>query len=119
MAKRKLVLGADVEQCHLIVPQLRNEIIARYRFKRVARLKEIGHDTADLGNIPFADAAQSLNQRNDFDIARQTIENVLTATFRLDEVRPPENLQVPRRIGKRQMRPRRQLLNAAHPLREM
>jgi len=44
---------------------------------------------------------------------------VLAATLSLDETRAPEDLQMPRRIGERQMRPSRQLLDGAYPLRKV
>ena len=119
MTKGKLVFGSHIKHSDQIVVQSRDQVITRDRFQRVASLKVVGHDTADLGNIPFADAAQSFDQRDHFGITSQPIQNVFAATLGLDQARPSQNLQVARGVGERQMRPRRQLLDTAHPLREV
>lgn len=119
MAPREFVLGPYVEHRDQIVMQSRDQVITRDRFERVTGLKVIGHDAADLGDIPFADAPQSLDESNHFGIAGQAIENVFAATLGLDEPRPSQDLQVARGVGKCQMRPRGQFLDAAYPLSEV
>jgi hypothetical protein len=119
MAQREFILRPQIEQRHQIVAQSRNQIIARDRLQRITGLKVIGHHAADLCNVPFADAAQGFDQGDHFGIAGQAIENVLAATLSLHETRTPEDLQVARGVGERQMRPGRQLLDSAYPLRQV
>jgi hypothetical protein len=119
MAQRELVFGSHIEDCDQIVAQPRDKVITGYGFECVARLKVVSHDTADLGNIPFADTTQSFDQRDHLGFARQAIKNVFAAALRLDQARAPEDLKVARGVGKRQMRPSGEFLDAAHPLREV
>src|SRR6516225_4179303 len=107
MAQCELVFGSYIEHRDQIVAQPRDQVVTRDRFERVAGLKVIAHDAADLGNIAFADAPQRFDQRDHFGIAGQAIENVFAATLSIDEARPPEDLQVARGVGERQMRPGR------------
>jgi hypothetical protein len=82
-------------------------------------VKVVGHDTADLSDIPFADTTESFDQRDHFGVAGEAIENVFAAALGVNEARPPEDLEMAGGVGERQMRPGGQLLNAAHPLGEM
>ena len=119
MAKRELILGPHVEQRNEVVPQSRDQIVTRDGLKRITGLEVIGHNTTDLGDIPFTDAPQRFDQCDYFGIAGETIEDVFAATLGLDETRAPQDLQVPRRVGERQMCPSRQLLDGANPLRKV
>ena len=62
-------------------------------------MEVVGHDTADLGDIPFADTTESFDQCDHFGVAGEAIENVFAAALGFDEARPPEDLQVARRVG--------------------
>src|SRR6185437_186273 len=96
-----------------------DQVITRDRFERVTGLEVIGDDTADLGDVPFADASQSLDESDHFGIAGEAIKNVFATPLGLDEARPSQDLQMARGVGECQMRPRRQVLDAAYPLREV
>jgi hypothetical protein len=119
MAQRELILGPHIEQRNQVVPQSRNQVVSRNGLKRITGLEVIGHNTTDLGDIPFTDPTQRFDQRHYFGVARQAIENVLAATLGLNETRAPQDLKVPRRIGERQMCPSRQLFDGAYPLRKV
>ena len=119
MAKRELILGPHIKQRNQIVPQSRDQVVTRDGLKRITGLKVVGHHTTDLGDIPFTDATQCFDQRDHFGFAGQSIKNVLAATLGLHEARTPEDLKVARRVGERQMRPSRQLLDGAYPLRKV
>gem|GEM_PF-6778395 len=119
MAQRELILGPHIEQRNQIVSQSRDQVVARDGLKRITGLEVIGHNTTDLGDIPFTDPTQRLDQRHYFGIASEAIENVLATTLRFDEARAPQYLQMPRRVGECQMCPSRQLLDGAYPLRKV
>jgi hypothetical protein len=119
MAERELVFGSDIEHRDQIVSQSRDQVVTGYGFERIAGLKVIGHDTADLGNVAFADATERLDQCDDFGFARQAIKHVFAATLGLDEAGPSEDLQVAGGVGKRQMRPSRQILDGPYALGKM
>ena len=85
VTKRELVFGTDIEHRHQIVAQSRDQVVARDRVERVAGVKIVGHDTADLGDIPFADSVEGFDQRDHFGVAGEAIENVFAAALGLDE----------------------------------
>jgi len=119
VAQGELILGPHVEQRNQTIPQTRNQVVTRDGLKRITGLKVIGHNTTDLGDIPFTDASQCFDQHDNFGIAGETIENMFAATLGLDETRAPQDLQVPRRIREGQMCPSRQFLDGADPLRKV
>ena len=71
--------------------------------ERVTSTEVIGHDATDLGDVPFADATQGFNERDNFSVAGQTIENTFAPTLCLHQARPPENLEMTGGIGKAEM----------------
>jgi hypothetical protein len=119
MAQRELVFWSHIEDRNQIVTQARDQVITRDRLKSITGAEVVGHHATDLGNVPFTDAAERIDQGRHFGIAGEAIENVLAATLGFHETRASQDLQVARGVGERQMCFGRQPFNRADSLREV
>lgn len=85
MSEREFVLGSDIYQCHIAFAH--------------PRRAEVGDDPLNAGAVAFADGTQRLHQGDDILLARKTVKDALALPFSIDQLWPPQDLQVPRRVG--------------------
>ncbi|KOS75916.1 hypothetical protein DM49_2253 [Burkholderia mallei] len=96
----ELVMWAHVQQGDQTVRKTRGQLISRHWLHRIARMEIVAENSVDLGDIALPKSPKSLHQPHHFAIAGQPVHDVLAAPLRVDEPRPPKNLQVSRRVRK-------------------
>src|SRR5438874_5962735 len=119
MSDRKLILRPHIENRDQSVSQFRYQIVSRYGLQRIASAEVVCQDAANLRDIPLTYAAERSDQAYNLGIAGEPIEHMLAAPLRIDEARPPQDLQVARRVGKAQMGSGGELLDTALALGEV
>jgi hypothetical protein len=115
----ELVFRAHIEHRGRPGAKTIEQLIAGNRLKLVSRPEIARHYSRDLGAVPLADAAKRLQQRHDYIVSGQPIEDPLAVSPALDERRAAEKLQVPGGIRDGQPGPGGQVVDAPLALAKM